>query len=61
MLFVSQKLTYLNSKTSSDDDNVEIPGYNIIRKGHPSNTKREGVYVYHKNTLPFKLINMKYI
>ena len=33
--------TNLNSKTSHDDDNLEIPGYNIIRKDHPSNTKRE--------------------
>ena len=24
--------TYLNSETSPDDDNLEIPGYNIIRK-----------------------------
>ena len=53
--------TYLNSKTSPDEDNLEIPGYNIIRKDCPSNTKRWGVCVYHKNTLPFKLINIKYL
>ena len=40
--------TYLNSETSSDDYNLEIPGYNIIRKDHPSNTKREVVSVYIK-------------
>ena len=27
--------TDLNSETSPDDDNLEIPGYNIIRKDHP--------------------------
>ena len=32
--------TYLNSETSPDENNLEIPGYNIIRKHHPSNTKR---------------------
>ena len=53
--------TYLNSKTSPDEDNLEIPGYNIIRKDCPSNTKRWRVCVYHKNTLPFKLINIKYL
>ena len=53
--------TYLNSETSPDDDNLEIPGYNIIRKDHPSNTKRGGVCVYYKNTLPFKIINIKYL
>ena len=53
--------TYLNPETSPDDDNLEIPGYNIIRKDHPSNTKRGGVCVYYKNTLPFKIINIKYL
>ena len=48
--------TYLNSETSPDDDNLEIPGYNIIRKDHPSNTKRGEVCVYYKNTTTF-LIN----
>ena len=48
--------TYLNPETSPDDDNLEIPGYNIIIKDHPSITKRRGVYVDYKNTLPFKLI-----
>ena len=43
--------TYLNSETSPDGDNLEILGYNIIRKDHPSNTKREEVCVYYKNTL----------
>ena len=38
--------TYLNSKTSPDDDNLEIPCYNIIRKDNPSNTKCGGVSVY---------------
>ena len=49
------------SGTSTDDDNLEIPGYNIISKDHPSNTKHGGVCVYYKNILPFKLINIKYL
>ena len=53
--------TYLNSETSPDDDNLEIPGYNIIRKDHPSNTNRGGVCVHYKNILPFKIINIKYL
>ena len=47
-----------NYKTSTDDDNLEIPDYNIIKWDHPFNTKRGGVCVYYKNTLPFKLINV---
>ena len=53
--------TYLNSETSPDDDNLEIPGYNIIRKDRPSNTKHGEVCVYYKNTLPFKLIHIQYL
>ena len=53
--------TYVNSETSPDDDNLEIPGYNIIRKDQLSNTKRGEVCVYYKNTLPFKIINIKYL
>ena len=53
--------TYLNSETSSDDCNVELPGYNIIRDDQPSNTKRGELCVYYKNTLPFKLITINYL
>ena len=53
--------TYLNSKSSPDDDNLEISGYNIIIKDHPSNTKRREVCIYYKNTLSFKLIDIKYL
>ena len=37
--------TYPNSETSPHDNSLEIPRYNIIRKDHPSNTKRGGVCV----------------
>ena len=36
-------------------------GYNIARVDHPSNTKRDGVCVYYKTSLPLKLLNMKYL
>ena len=52
---------YLNSKILPDKDNLGIPGCNIIRNDHPCNTKRGGVCVYYKNTLPFKLINIKFL
>ena len=31
--------TYLNSDTSTVDENLEIAGYTLIRADHPSNTK----------------------
>ena len=37
--------TYPNSETSHHDNSLEIPGYNIIRKDHPFNTKLGGVCV----------------
>ena len=57
--FICLSETYLNPETSLDDDNLETPGYNIIRKDHPSNTKRGEICVYYKNTLSFKIINIK--
>ena len=40
---------------------LEILGYNIIRKDQPSNTKRGEFAFIIKNTLPFKIINIKYL
>ena len=53
--------TYLNSSVSCDDDNLEIPGYNLIHADHPSDNRRGGVCVYYKNTLPLKLVNINYL
>ena len=51
--------TYLNSEIPSDNENLEIPGYNLVREDHPSNSKRAGVCVYYKSSLP--VINLKYL
>ena len=53
--------TYLNSEIPSDDKNLEIAGYNLIRDDHPSNSKRGGVCAYYKSSLPFRVINEKYL
>ena len=49
--------TYLDSSISNDDDNLEIPGYDLFRADHPSNTKRGGVCIYY-NSLPLKILNI---
>ena len=41
--------TFLNSKFLTDGNNLQIPGYNIARVDHLSNTKSGGVCIYHKN------------
>ena len=53
--------TYFNSEIPSNDENLEIPGYNLVREDHPANSKRGGVCVYYKSSLPFKVINVKYL
>ena len=53
--------TYLDSSTVLGDVSIEIPGYNLLRSDHSSNTKRGGVYVYYKSYLPLKLLNMKHL
>ena len=47
--------TYLNSETLSNDENLNIPGYNLIRADHLSKTKPGEVYIYFKVSLPLRL------
>ena len=48
--------TYLDSSTTSDDDELAILGYNLIRSDHPSNNK----YPY-KNILPLQVLSLQYL
>ena len=59
MLYASE--TYLDSGISNDDDNLEIPGYDLFRADHPSNTKRGGVCIYYRNSLPLKILGIQYL
>ena len=43
--------TYLNSDTSTVDENLEIVGHTLIRADHPPNTKQGGVCIYYKHAL----------
>ena len=40
---------------------LEIAGYNLAREDHLSDSKCGGVCVYYKSSLPFKVINQKYL
>ena len=53
--------TYLDSSTTSDDDNLTISGYNLIRSDHPSNNKRGGVCICYKNFLPLRVLGIQYL
>ena len=43
---------YLDSSTPSDDSDLDISGYALVRSGHPANKKRGGVCIYYKSFLP---------
>ena len=51
--------TYLDSFNLSDDDNFNLPCYNVVRVDHPSNTKKGGVCIYIRNPLSLKVLDIK--
>ena len=59
IIFLSE--TFLESKTLPDEDNLDISGYNLVRSDQPSNSKRGGVCIYYKETLPLRVINVNYL
>ena len=46
----------LNSFSVSDDGNLEILGYHLIRSDHPSNAKRDSVSIYYKCLLHLEFL-----
>ena len=53
--------TYLNSEISTDDKNLEIPGYYLLCADHPSNNKRGGVCIFYRTNLPLRILNISYL
>ena len=53
--------TYLNSGFPFDDDNLDIPGYIMVRSDHPANSKRGGVCTHYKNYLPLKVLDIRFL
>ena len=53
--------TSLDSSISNDDDDLEIPGYDLYRADYPSKTKRGGVCIYYRNSLPLKILGIQYL
>ena len=49
--------TYLDNSYHTDDDQLTFTGYNLIRADNPNNIKRGGVCIYHRDSLPVKVIN----
>ena len=38
--------TYLDSTIKLDNDNLDIPGYNLVCSDHPSKNEGGGVFIY---------------
>ena len=50
---------YLDSSNLSHNENFTFSGYNVVRADHPSNTKKGGVCIYFKNSLPLKVLDIQ--
>ena len=49
----------LNLSNLSDDDNFKLPGYNVVRVHHPSNTKKVVFTSISKNSLPLEVLDIQ--
>ena len=54
-------ISYLDSTTALDDENLAITAYNLLRVDHASNSKRGGASVYYKSALALRLIDVHYL
>ena len=59
IVFLSK--TYLDSTIQSDNDNLEIPGHNLVRSDHPSNNKRGGICIYYKASPLLRVIRFSFL
>ena len=50
--------TYPDSSTPNNL--IDIEGYNLVRAGHLDDTKRGGVCIYCKESLPITIVNLPY-
>ena len=53
-----KKNIYMDSSISSDDDNLELPRFDLVCPDNPTNTKRGCVCIYCHNSLPLKVIDI---
>ena len=53
--------TFLESSILSDDVNLDIPEYNLVRADHQANTKRGGVCVYFRKSLPLRILDIHFL
>ena len=47
---------HLNSGISTNNENLNIPGYRLVQSDHPTNDKQSGVQIYFKSSLPMQIL-----
>ena len=53
--------SYLDSSIASDNDDLNINGYNLYRINRPNNIKRGGVCAYIRESLPVRCLSSIYL
>ena len=56
--FICVSETFFDSSILEGDRNFQLNGYQLIRADHPSNTKRGGVCIHHKEYLGVRLVKL---
>ena len=59
--FICISETFFDSSISSDDEDIAIKDYSIIRADHPSNLKQGGVCIYYKESLAVESIDINFL
>ena len=52
--------TCLDSIISSNDGNLEVPGYTLVRADNPNNTKRGCVCIYYLSSIQFEVLGIQF-
>ena len=53
--------SFLVSSKASDDQSLNMDNYKMVRSDHPSNTKRGGVCIYYRESLPLRVTNFHHL
>ena len=56
-----QNRTLKRSDHYSDEDNLEVTGYNLMRVDHSANKVLGGVYIYYRNDVPLEVLDIQFL
>ena len=59
--FICLSGTYLDSSIPSDHVSLELEGYKLVRADHYNDVKWSGDFIYYKESLPVRIINLPYL